>query len=275
MVSGRTQLLGLIGRPVERSLSFAMHNAALEALGLDWLYLPLPVRPGALETAFAGLAGTGFRGWNVTVPHKEEAARVVDALHGEAAELQAVNTVRVIANGLEGHNTDVAGLRRCLEGAALKGRRALVLGAGGAAAAAVRACQQLGLAVELANRTPERAERLAAHLGAVPLSWEEAAAAEVDLLVNATASGDPLPGLAPGPETLLLDLHYRATPLLARASRATDGLEMLVQQGAESLRLWTGMEPPVEVMRRAALEERARTAESGRARTEPVGEAAR
>lgn len=268
-VSGRTQLLGLVGWPLEASLSFALQNAALESLGLDWLYLPLPVPPGRLERAFAGLAVCGFRGWNVTVPHKEEAARRVDALSAEAQRLGAVNTVRVDGQRLEGHNTDAEGLRRALAGAHLQGEEALVLGAGGAAAAVVAVLRERGLRVRVANRSPDRARALAARLGVEAVPWEEAAAASAGaaLLTNATSSPDPLPGLSTGPRTLALDLHYHPTPFLARAARGMDGLEMLVGQAAESLRIWTGQEPPLEAMRRAALAERERqaaAAEAGR-----------
>ena len=258
-----------------------MHNAAFVELGIDAHYVALPVRPEELADALAGLRALGALGANVTMPHKQTAAALMDELSPVARELDAVNTISFVEQRTIGDNTDAAGLRAFLasEGVVAGVERAVVLGAGGAARAAVAALDALGIeGVTVAARRHEAARR-AARLGvrAAPLAWARAAeaAARSDLVVNATPLGrdgvaDPLPGLMWAPRQRVVDLVYRAapTPLVARAraggARAWDGVGMLVHQGAESLRIWTGRAPPVGVMREAARRELARIAGPGR-----------
>lgn len=280
VVSGRTQVLGVFGHPVEHSVSPCMHNAAAAALGLDWVYVPFPVRPEALCRALKALPALGIRGVNLTIPHKLAAVDAMDCLAPSAAALGAVNTVRVTDGLLEGHNTDPAGFMAPLVAAGFSaaGASAVVLGAGGAARSVAWALASAGASVIVANRTVERAASLAADINAavaMPVvssmgvsdeSALRAAVAGASLLVNTTPAGmyPNVTGLPPAPLSalhaglLVYDLVYRPrrTRLLAAAEAAgcavLDGLPMLAHQGAESFRIWTDVAPPVGVMLSAA-----------------------
>lgn len=301
-ISARTALVGVLGDPVRHSLSPAMHNAALAALGLDWVYLALPAPAAQLEAVVAGLAAVGCRGLNVTLPHKQAVAPLCRQLTPLAERLGAVNTLVPLAGGgWLGTNTDVEGFLAPLraaedtaaeDGAAADratwaGRRAVVLGCGGSARAVVAGLVELGLAeIAVAARRPEPLAAFAASCAAWapqlrPLAWEQldGALPAADLVVNTTpvgmasasatageaggAGASPLsPGQLAGLQagSTVYDLIYtpRPTPLLqaaaARGCRSIDGLEMLVQQGAAALRLWTEQaEVPVAAMRTAAL----------------------
>lgn len=283
MWSGRTRVVGLIGWPTTHSLSPAMHNAAFAALGLDWCYVPLPVHPSRLPEAVRGLAALGFRGVNVTVPHKEAVLALVTHASEDAAALGAVNTLLFEAGdaaappAIVGENTDHTGFLAALEHAGWNPgacRHAVVVGAGGAARAVVYALRRASAArITLLNRTVERARALALRFGpgveALPLEHEALVeyAHRADLLVQTTPVGtwphvhDTIwPEDAPIPKDLcVFDLVYNPleTRLLRQASasgaRAIGGLEMLVQQGARSFLLWTGQDPPIDVMRAACL----------------------
>jgi shikimate dehydrogenase len=272
-ISGSTRVVGVIGWPVDHSLSPAIHNAAFAALDLDWAYVPLPVPPGSLRAAADGLVGLGMRGANVTMPHKTESAGLADELSEEARRLDAVNTFAVVGDGvLEGHNTDASGFDRFLRrdaGFDPAGRRALVYGAGGAARAVALALATGGVAtIEVAVRDRDRAAPLLAAVDGTDadvriVDLEAAPDARPDLLVNATpvgtdgASALPTPPLGPGVQ--VVDLLYRpaVTPLLAAArdagADAHGGLGMLLHQAALSFELWTGSPAPLDVMSAAAL----------------------
>jgi shikimate dehydrogenase len=249
-------LTGVVGQPVTHSRSPAMHNAAFRALGLHWRYLALPVSPEHVEGTLRALAPSGYRGVNVTVPHKLAALAVADRASPAAAEIGAANTL-TFDDGIEADNTDAPGLLAAL-GASPAGLSAVVLGAGGSARAAAWALRHAGAAeVSVWNRTAERADRLAADLGVRVLARPEAG----DLLVNATSVGlDPAVPEADALAALVVDLVYGAgqTPVGSWAARGgarvVDGIEVLVQQGALSFERWTGIAPPLEVMRSAARE---------------------
>jgi shikimate dehydrogenase len=284
MIDGKTQLVGLIGWPVEHSLSPAMHNAAFAELGLNWRYVPLPVRPGEVDEAVHGLAALGFAGANVTVPHKQAVVPALDGLAEEAKALGAANTVVVqrADDGtvkLRGHNTDAPGFLRALRAGGFEpeGRRAIVVGAGGGARAVVYGLLAAGAdSVGVLDVVAERAETLAADLrdsvgqgeltvlpGTTQALVEQAEG--VELLVNATPVGmwpeagrSVWPDGVPVPARLtVFDLVYNPeeTKLLAQASeagaRVIGGLGMLVEQGAAAFELWTGREAPLGVMRAA------------------------
>ncbi len=255
---GRT-LLGVAGFPVAHSRSPAMQNAALAELGLDWLYLPLPLPPDLFVATARALPAAGFRGLNVTVPHKLAAHGVADELSPAAAAIGAVNTLS-FGDGIAGHNTDAGGLIDAI-GDPVKGLRALVLGAGGAARAAVWALADAGAAeVSVWNRTAPRAEALAAELGARAVQTPGPA----DLLVNCTAvglAGEGIEDLRLGrmdPPGVVVDMVYGDAPTPVQewaepsGARFVDGLELLVRQGGRSLEIWTGRDAPIDVMRRAA-----------------------
>jgi shikimate dehydrogenase len=267
-LTGRTHLVGIIGWPVEHSVSPAIHNAAFTALGLDWAYVPLAVEPGTLPGALAGLSALGFKGANVTMPHKEEAADLLgDSLTEDARLSGAVNTIVAGPGGLAGHNTDVAGFQRFLErdaGFEALGKSAVLFGAGGAARAVLLSLARMGVgSVTIAARTLDRARRLAAMPWAPStdvLPWDDAARAEAELVVNASPA-QGLPDVAMGEGTLVVDLVYRPSDTRivrsarARGATAFGGLGMLLQQGALSFELWTGQLPPIDVMSAAAVAE--------------------
>jgi shikimate dehydrogenase len=285
-IDGQTQLVGLIGWPVAHSLSPVMHNAAFDALGLNWRYVPLPVPPGQLEAAINGLPALGFRGANVTVPHKEAVLPLLHALSPSARAMGAANTLLVARDKnvgqVRGHNTDAQGVRDALQrgGFDPAGRRVVVVGAGGAARAVVRCLLAAEVQeIVLLNRTEARGRRLVADmlppaeracrlraLALRPTALVERARS-ADLLVNATPVGmwpqtgaSIWPAEVPVPPHLtVFDLVYtpRETRLLAqaRAAGATPigGLEMLLGQGARAFALWTGESAPVKVMRAACV----------------------
>jgi shikimate dehydrogenase len=250
-----------------------MHNAAFEALGLQWRYELLPTEPESVGPLLSGLAARNYRGVNVTVPHKQAVMAFMDQVDPVAESIGAVNTIVVSRSGLTGHNTDGSGFVASLreEGFDPEGRRVLVLGAGGAARSVVWSLLHEGCQVTLHNRTPGRALRLASDLAKVgtrPVVADSLHALnpdEFELLVNSTSVGMwPLVDASPWPETMpipdhwtVLDLVYNPaeTTLLARARKAgatvIGGLGMLVHQGAQAFMLWTGLEPPIDVMRAA------------------------
>ncbi len=259
-------LLGVAGFPVAHSRSPAMHNAALAELGLDWLYVPVPVPAERFEEAVRALPGSGFKGLNVTVPHKGAAHRLADRHSRAAQAIGAANTLTFGPNGeVEAENTDAGGLLDAV-GQPVAGLRALVLGAGGSARAAVWALIDAGAAeVSVWNRTPERAAQLASDLGALHAGRP----GQADVLVNCTTVGldgsvDAAEAQAAlgldriDPPDTVVDLVYghRATPVVAwgrsHGSRVVEGLEVLVRQGARSLELWTHLDAPIETMRSAA-----------------------
>ena len=291
-IRGTTALVGVLGDPVHHSLSPVMQNAALQAMALDWVFLALPAAATDLATVVRGLEAMDCRGLNVTIPHKHSVAALCRELCPLAQRLGAVNVlVPMAGGGWHGTNTDVEGfcapLRR--NGANWTGKRAVVLGCGGSARAVVAGLVELGFAdIQLAGR---RAEALGAFLddchdwapqlqarlwgeGAAPLV---SALSQADLVVNTTPVGmasasqasaaeacplseTELNALQPG--CCVYDIIYtpRPTQLLQRAAGrgcpSLDGLEMLVEQGAAALRLWSGRsDVPVEVMRQALLEQ--------------------
>ena len=236
-----------------------MMNAAFGKLGLDWRYLRLPLPPERLEQTVRALRGSGYRGANVTIPHKVAAHDLADELSDAARAIGAVNTLSFDDCGrIAGDNTDAGGLLDAV-GEPVSGT-ALVLGAGGAARAAAWALAQAGADVTVWSRTPERAAELASALGV----GHSERPGPSELLVNATSvglrPGDSLDGLPLVDARVVVDLVYgsAATPVVRwaeeRGARVVDGLEVLVRQGARSLALWTGKEPPVETMRRAVFQ---------------------
>jgi shikimate dehydrogenase len=276
-ITAHTALLGVLGHPVGHSLSPAMHNAAIDALGLDWVYLALPVPAEGLATVVRGLEAIGCRGLNVTIPHKQAVAGLCRRLSPLAERVGAVNTlVPLEGGGWLGTNTDVEGFLTPLRGQSWQGRQALVLGNGGSARAVVAALVELELdTITVVGRRPEALAAFAAdcsswapRLGTCTLDRPlEPLLAAADLVVNTTPVGmnsDQCP-LSPGqlavlrPMATVYDLIYvpRPTQLLrqaaARGCSTIDGLTMLVHQGAASLRLWSGRsDVPVAAMAAAA-----------------------
>ena len=270
--------LAVLGQPVAHSRSPAMHTAALAELGLagEWSYEALEVSPDEFEALVRRLPDEGFAGVNVTLPHKLAALALADTASEAARGIGAANTLSFAEGSVWAQNTDAHGVVAALPSEPL-GTRALVMGAGGSARAAAWALREAGADVAVWNRTAERAAALAAELG---VRHEPADASGYELLVNATTVGLEEANRATGGQTpdgmgesdlkslpvdadalsaeVVLDLVYgnTETPLVkaARAAGAVtvDGLEVLVHQGAESLRIWTGLDAPLEVMREAA-----------------------
>jgi len=262
VIAGATHLVGLIGDPVAHSLSPRMQNAAFAECGLDWVYVPLHVQPGALENAFRGLAALGFAGVNVTIPHKLAAVGLCDELSELARRGGSVNTVVVREDGaLFGTSTDGLAVTGAVE---CEGADVLLLGAGGAAQALAAAFVDAGI-VSLSISSAERSEELAAfvrelvpELEVRELDWPPSGEG-MKIIVNATPIKDELP-VPPQAAQSVVDLAYKAdgspTKLIAAAHEAgcpevVDGLEVLVRQGAASFVHWTGVEAPIEVMRAA------------------------
>jgi shikimate dehydrogenase len=268
------QRLGVLGWPVAHSRSPAMHNAALKALGMDdWRYQRLPVPPQLFDETAGALADAGFRGANVTIPHKHAALALATQASATARAIGAANTLTFAPDGaIDAENTDAPGLIEAL-GVSPQGMSALVLGAGGSARAAAWALCEAGASeVSVWNRTRERAQTLADDLGVRAIARAEPA----DLLVNCTSvglKGGAIERSATEAEALnqlgltfdqvgkysyVVDLVYRSgsTQLLAAArahgARTVDGLEILVAQGALSFEIWTGITAPRAVMLDAA-----------------------
>jgi shikimate dehydrogenase len=260
---------GIIGWPLEHTLSPAMHNAAFKRIGTDWVYLAFPIAPDDLERAMDGFRVLGVRGLNVTMPHKETVMPYLDDISPEAKVIGAVNTIEAIGDKLIGHNTDVSGFREFLAADAGwdgTGKRALVLGAGGAARAVVAALKEMGLAsIVIAARDAGRAAILELSGEVEVIGWDEATRAvpDADLVVNATPVGmageDLLPDAGFTEGQTVVDLIYMppSTKLVERAraerAEAWSGIGMLVHQAVGSIRIWTGKEPPIEVMSAAAI----------------------
>ena len=281
-VDTQTRTVGVIGWPVEHSLSPAMHNAALKAMRLNWVYLAFAVEPARVREAVHAVRGLGLVGLNVTIPHKQAVAEYVDEVDAAAAALEAVNTIVRVGDRLVGYNTDGPGFLRSVEeqGHAVCGKRVAIIGAGGAARSVAWACAQAGAAgLVVLNRTVSKAEAVAAlaaqtsgvvDVRVAPLTGPEAeeAVGSAEVVVDCTSvgmypnvsEGPVIPGDWLGPEQVVVDLTYnpRETTLLqaARAQGAdtVDGAGMLVHQGAISLGHWSGREAPVETMREALLD---------------------
>jgi shikimate dehydrogenase len=281
MITGKTKLLGVIGHPVEHSLSPVMHNAALAKLGLDYVYLPFPISPENLATAIAGFASIGIVGFSITIPHKQTILPLLSTISPIAQVIGAVNTVTREGDTWVGTNTDVEGFIAPLQTTYHQDwsqKKAVILGNGGAARAVVAGCIQLGLAeIHVVGRNWQK-------LQAFRQSWQNSPFADqfqihewtelpnllhqANLLVNTTPIG-MYPHINDSPlsrqeisylpqEAIVYDLIYIPKPSkflhLAETQGAIiiDGLEMLVQQGAAALKIWLQRETvPVTEMRQA------------------------
>ena len=280
MITTTTRLCGVIGDPVSHTLSPDMHNAAMASLGLDYAYLAFRVKSAELGAVIQGMKALGIRGLNVTIPHKVAAVQFMDELDPLAANIGALNTIVNDSGRLKGYNTDAGGFLQSLlaDGFNPRGKKIVLMGAGGAARAIGFALAQSGAYITVLNRKieMEQAVQLAENLSRVAKSKVEAfeldaanlktALVKADLLVNATSVGmTPGAGETPVPANILqagltvFDVVYAPleTRLLreaaAKGCRVISGLEMLVRQGALSFELWTGKAAPLDVMRQAAL----------------------
>ncbi|MGH2785278.1 MAG: shikimate dehydrogenase [Actinomycetota bacterium] len=257
-------MAGIIGWPVNASLSPAIHNAAFAAAGLDWTYVAFPVRPELVGAALQGMRGLGIAGLNVTMPHKQAVIPHLDGLTPEVERVGAVNTIVAEGKRLYGTNTDGAGFIRFLErdaGIEPAGLTAVVLGAGGAARGIAAAMVDAGVAVTVTARRSEQADEVATASGAATAPWEgrTEAVGGAELIINATPIGrdgpaTPIAGeaIAEGQTVVDLIYHPEATELIRiatkRGARAFNGMGMLLHQAALSFEAWTGVDAPFAAM---------------------------
>jgi shikimate dehydrogenase len=256
VITGATRVAGVIGDPIEHTLSPLLHNAAYEALGIDWVYVPFHVRSGEARAALDAMRAFNIAGLSVTMPHKIDVAVACDELTECAAALQSVNTVTPIGDGrLRGDSTDGEGFMRALAEAkvGVEGKSALILGAGGAARAVAYALHGHGAHIVVSARRPDAADALALLVDGIVVGWDtrEDAAGACDIIVNATPIGmhddDPNPFGSPSPDQVVVDLVYRP----GRASPYLGGERMLLHQAALQIEQWTGLEAPIEAMNAA------------------------
>lgn len=282
MIKGTTKLLGVIGYPVEHSLSPVMHNAAISALQVDYIYLPFPIQPENLTTAIAGFSAIGVKGFSITIPHKQTIIPLLAQITEEAKMIGAVNTVWAVDNGWKGTNTDYLGFIAPLEALNLDWGKItpVILGHGGAARAAIVGCYKLGCReIHVFGRNPDKLDHFLQSWANTPLqdaikvhSYNNLGGlvSQSKLIVNTTPVGMyPNINDCPiedqiiqkiQPKTIVYDLIYTPKPTLflqkaqAQGAIIIDGVEMLVQQGAKALEIWLNQEVPVKIMRETLLD---------------------
>ncbi len=281
MISSKTRICGLIGDPIEHSLSPAMHNAAFGSLGLDYIYLPFEVTAENLAKAVDGARTLNIKGLNVTIPHKVAVMPLLDEVEPLAERIGAVNTIVNDKGRLKGYNTDAGGFLKTLleKGIEPEGKEVVVLGAGGASRAISFTLADRGTEIVILNRKLEMdwAKELASAISR--FAKNEVKALELneknlllvmetaDILVNATSVGmsplikqSPVPAKILKPELTVFDVVYNPlkTRLLSEAetagARAISGIDMLVWQGALAFELWTGIKAPVDIMKTKVVE---------------------
>jgi shikimate dehydrogenase len=277
-ISGKTRVCGVIGDPIEHTLSPVMHNAAFEELNLDFVYVAFRVRKNELRNAISGVKSLGVHGLNVTMPHKNAVIQYLDEIDSTARLIGAVNTILNNKGRLKGYNTDGSGALKALEenGVSLEGKKLLLLGAGGAGKAIAFHAAQEVKELTILNRTAQKAKELAEVLrkkfnkkiSGNPLSAQliKEELEDADILVNATSVGmypDVDRSLVdPGwlrPDLCVMDIVYNpietklAKEAKAVGAKVVSGVEMLVYQGATSFEIWTNHEAPVKVMKKAIL----------------------
>jgi shikimate dehydrogenase len=280
MITGKTNVFGIIGDPVEHSLSPGMHNAAFKELGMDNIYVPFQVKAQNLEYAILGAQSLGIKGFNVTIPHKTEVINYLDYLDIAAGLIGAVNTIEFGENGAVGHNTDGIGAVMAIEEVTpIKNKKVVLLGAGGASRAI--AFQLLLSGADnliIANRTVEKATELKTDL-VEKLDHEVRVSgldenltkelSDADILINTTPVGmypnihqkPVVSAEMMHPDLVVNDIVYNPlkTGLLKEAdkvgAKSISGIKMLIYQGVEAFKIWTGIEPPVEIFQNALMTE--------------------
>ncbi|HEY9636216.1 MAG TPA: shikimate dehydrogenase [Coleofasciculaceae cyanobacterium] len=278
-ITGTTKLLGVIGDPIEHSLSPVMHNAAIAHLDLDYVYLPLPVKSADLDVAIAGFKSIGLVGFSITIPHKQAIIPLLSEVSSVAKVVGAVNTVWRTDRGWSGTNTDVEGFIAPLKAYNRNWSQTtpVILGHGGAARAVVVGLAQLGCTqIHIVGRNEQRLSQFNQSWDTTDLPinlhvhlWDQLPQliAQSDLVVNTTPIGmypnveqspvDAMVMQALPKEAIAYDLIYTPNPtqFLRHAKKqgaiTIDGLEMLVQQGATALKIWLGQTPPVDIMRQS------------------------
>ncbi len=278
MISGKTKVCGVIGDPIEHTMSPVMHNAAFKKLGLDYVYLAFPVKQEELGQAIEGMRALNIRGLSITIPHKVTVSPFLDELDTLADKIGAINTI-VNSNGvLKGYNTDATGFLQALleRGIEPKEKRVVILGAGGASRAISFTLAERGASLVILNRTWDKAEVCANRISeifqseatALKLNRENLATSlsQADILVNATSVGmspnineTPVTSNLLKPSLIVFDIVYN--PIKTRLQREAEvagatvisGLDMLVWQGALAFEKWTGLKAPLELMREEVI----------------------
>ena len=278
LISGKTKVCGIIGDPIEHTMSPVMHNAAFRKLGLDYVYLAFQVRQEALDKAVAGMRALNIRGINITIPHKVAIIPFLDKLDPLAEKIGAINTIVNEGGVLIGYNTDATGFLQALleRGIKPEGKRVIILGAGGAARAISFILAGRGASMIILNRHSARAEDLARRIvqffpeevKTLALNEEnlKMALSKADILINTTSAGmvpdvdeTPVPARLLKKGLIVFDIVYNPvkTRLLREAETAgaqtINGLDMLVWQGALAFEKWTGRKAPLEVMKKEAV----------------------
>jgi shikimate dehydrogenase len=277
-ITGKTRVCGVIGDPIEHTLSPIMHNAAFEALNLDYVFLAFKVKPPEVANAVAGMRALNIRGLNVTMPHKSTVMNFLDRIDLSAQIIKSVNTILNKESTLFGFNTDGAGALKALRenGVEPKGKKVLLLGAGGAARAIAYTMAKEADELAVLNRTVKPAKELARLLEKTAnkkIAAGSLAPAEIqhniqdaDILINATSVGmkpkldeSPVPPKFLRRNLAVMDIVYNpletklAKDAQAAGAKVVSGVEMLIFQGAASFEIWTGKSAPFEVMRKAVL----------------------
>ncbi len=265
VINSKTRITGIIGWPVEHSKSPLMHNAAFDALGINYCYIAMAVRPEKLKEAIEGIRVLGFAGINVTIPHKQTVMQYLDEIDEEARFIGAVNTIKNIDGRLIGYNTDGRGFMESLKEQNIdpSGKNIFVIGVGGAARAVCYYLCQSASKLYLHGRNMQKASSLMNDLkklsSDISITETKSNIQYADIIINATPLGmkedDPMP-FDPSllrPDQVVCDLIYWDTPLIKQANaigcKTVNGLGMLLWQGVLAFKIWTGVTPPVEVMR--------------------------
>ncbi|ACV25155.1 shikimate dehydrogenase [Methanocaldococcus fervens] len=278
MIDAKTKVIGLIGHPVEHSFSPIMHNAAFKDKGLNYVYVAFDVLPENLKYVIDGAKALGIVGFNVTIPHKIEIMKYLDEIDRDAQLIGAVNTIKIENGKAIGYNTDGIGARKALEEeiGEVKGKNIVIYGAGGAARAVAFDLAKDNNII-IANRTVEKAEKLAREIAEklnkkfgeeIKFGGLNVDLDDIDVVINATPIG-MYPNVDVEPivkadklreDMVVMDLIYNPleTVLLKEAKKANakaiNGLGMLIYQGAVAFKIWTGVEPNIEVMKNAIID---------------------
>jgi shikimate dehydrogenase len=269
VVNGKTKITGIFGYPIEHTLSPLMHNSAFSELALDMCYIPFKVSPDDLPGAVQSIRSLNLAGVNITVPHKENVIPLLDKVDEEAAFIGAVNTITNHDGILTGYNTDGRGFMSSLaeESVSVDNKEIVIIGTGGAARAVSYYLSEKASKLSMFDIDRNKADTLVSDLGKIRNNVFVLDSPDVlgkpDILINATPLGlhadDPLPVNADiiSSEMVVCDLIYKKTPLLIKASekgaKTVDGSGMLLWQGVLAFELWTGVKPPVEIMRSKLL----------------------
>lgn len=278
IISGKTRLCGVIGDPIEHTVSPIMYNAAFKKLGLDYIYVPFKVKKEDLGKAIEGIRALNLKGLNVTIPHKVTVIQFLDELDSLAGKIDAVNTIVNNGGTLIGYNTDATGFLQALleRGIEPKGKNVVILGAGGASRAISFVLAERGANLVILNRTPDKAKECAKRISQIFQREVKALQLGGDNLIKVLEKADILVntasvGMSPNngetlvtsnlikPSMIVFDIVYNPikTRLLMEAERAhaqtISGIEMLLWQGALAFEKWTGLKAPVELMRKEVV----------------------